>query len=206
MGVRPGGIIVLPVLALLVLGACGGSSDRLTAQEYADRLVQAQRELEEKAAEVQDETARDFGEVIGANQEARRLLATPEWSDDDMERASEIAKGLLEAGTRINERAVRLLRPYGEEISSLRPPSHLANLHDTMVEAFDDILTSSDKTGRRLEDLDTDIENHEELRAFLRTVGLAMSPDDSVQTFGEACQDLRDNLETELGKNVAICD
>ena len=205
MRARLGGVITLPALALLVLGSCGGSSDPLTTQEYSDRLVQAQAELEEKAAELQDENVKDFSEVIGANQEARRLLATAEWSDDDLERASDIAKTLLEAGTRINERSVRLLRPYGGEISGLVAPSHLADLHDTMVEALEDVVTANEAARRTLEDLDTDIENHEELRALLRQLGTTISLDDVVQAFNEACHDLKDMLEAELGKGVAIC-
>ena len=189
-----------------MLGACGGGSEPLTTEEYADALVEAQAELEKRSAELQEESVADLSDTIGANQEARRLPASSEWSEDDLERASEIATTLLDAGSRIVERSVSLLRPFSEDISGLRPPGHLARPHDAMVEALERILTESEQARSTLEDLDPDIENHEELRTLLERLGTAFARDETSQAFNEACFDVKDQLEAELGRDLAICD
>ena len=208
MRARLPGVTGVAVLGLLVLGGCGGASEPLTTQEYADALVEAEVELKERGGEFAVEWTADLNEAIRDTQD---LLESPEWSDDERKQAGESAEELVGVMLELFEGPPQYLQPYMDRVAGLTPPSHLAEPHNTLVEALKEILAPSEEAKKTLENLDTDIESHEELAAFLLELNLTETfagsgPADSpADSFNEACYYLRDTLEAELGKNVDIC-
>lgn len=207
MGVRPGGVIALPVLALLVLGACGGSSDPLTTQEYADAMVETTAELQTVADTLQQEWTEDLADLIEAGLDAEDLLESAEWSDDDRERAGKLAERLAEAMSALIDSSSSLLRDYTERISRLSPPNHLTGLHGTMVEALERVLALNDEMKRDIEDLRAKIDSPQELETLMRRLdfGALAGESPEADSFNNACEALKEQLEAELGETVEIC-
>ena len=129
------------------------------------------------------------------------------WSDEHTEVATEFAETLLQAQARFLEGLLGVVEDYGDEISSLRPPAQLADLHNTMTASIEDILREGREAAEDLEDIDTDIDSEAELEDFwtsLQSIGDSYSV--SWARLEAACRGLRATLEAELGASVAICE
>ena len=196
MGVRPGGIVALPVVALLVLGACGGSSEPLTTQEYAVRLEQAHADLQEQLLE-NVEAYEDFPEHI---EERLDALGSP-LSAEDAEAMKELVDTVLQTQVNILEATFIAFEDYHREVAGLRPPKHLSDLHNARTARLQQLLKVGDRIvaemQKRAEGTEKEEDNNE---ALVDEVQSASSHAD------EACQELRAALEEELGRDVASCD
>lgn len=199
----------IPVLVLILLGACGGGEERLlTTQEYAEAVEDAYATLQEEGEEVDEDLEQAFEDWFD---EVGDRLASPgsedSWSDEDAELASELAEMLVRAFTDSLEGTLRLLEDYGDEVSKLRPPAHLAELHDTMTAGIEEFVREAREVAEDLKDIDTDIDTQADLVDFWTSFGSTLEVDlDSGKKADEACQELRVRLEAELSTSVAICD
>ncbi len=189
MGVGPGGIVALPVLALLALGACGGGSDPLTTRDYTDSLEEAHASMEERLVE-NTKAYEDFPEEIEGRLDA---LDSP-WSAEDAESVKEIEEDVLQALSDVLQGVLTVFEEYHRVVSALEPPEHLSDLHNAMTESLKQFLLKGEELVEALQDRETPGE--EEREDFSSQGSHA----------GEACQELRATLEEELGRDVAICD
>lgn len=200
----------IPVFALvLLLGACGGGEERvLTSQEYAEAMEDAYATLQEDGEKLDDDLEQAFEDWF---EEVGDQLASSgsdeSWSDEDAELASELAETLVRAFTDYLEGSLGLLEDYGDEISDLRPPAHLADLHGTMTAGIEDFVREAREVVEDLKDIETDIDTQANLVDFWTSFGSTVDTDlDSGEQVDEACQELRARLEAELNISVAICD
>ncbi len=200
-----------PVFVLtLLLGACGGGEERvLTAQEYAQAMEDAEATLQEEGEKLGDEDLEEaFEEWF---EEFGDRLASPDsgdsLSDEDAELASELSETLVRAFTDSLEGALGLLEDYGDELSSLRPPAHLAELHEAMAAGIEEFVRDARKVVEDLKDIDTDIETQDDLVDFWTSFASTLESDlASEEQVDESCQELQARLEAELNTSVAICD
>ena len=99
MRARALSVVGVAVLGLLVLGACGGGSEPLTTQEYADELVRINEQFQEEGEALGEELFGEDEEVIEEILESLFSLLASADSPEDMEDAgweavSEIAETL----------------------------------------------------------------------------------------------------------------
>ena len=200
----------IPLFVLVFLAACGGGEERvLTTQEYAEAMEDAQATLQEEGEKLGDE---DLEEALEEwFEEMGDRLASPgsedSWSGEDAELASELAETLVRAFADSLEGALELLKDYSDEVSSLRPPPHLAELHGTMTAGIEDFVREAREVVEDLKDIETDIDTQANLVDFWTSFGSTVDTDlDSGEQVDEACQELRARLEAELNISVAICD
>ena len=203
------------VLGLLVLGACGGGSEPLTTQEYADELVRINEQFQEEGEALGEELFGEDEEVIEEILEDLFSLLASADSPEDMEDAgweavSEIAETLTRVFADIMDGAAGLMEGYRDELSSLDPPTHLADLHTTMVDSMDDAIEAYREYRKYFEDFDTDISSEEDLVRLMGSlegegISLEADPDAAVETFDAACRELKSRIEAELGSPYAIC-
>ena len=191
MRARPASLMALPVLALLILGACGGEEPPLTTREYADALEEAHATLQERLVE-HGEKYEDFAEEIGARLDS---LDSP-WSAEDAESVKEIKETVLQTLADVHAGNLAIVEDYHDEVSGLRPPEHLSDLHNTMADSLGQSLLRLGGLVKKLQDRDSDPASGEDVD---EVSNLASHAD-------EACQELRAKLEAELGTDVAICD
>ena len=210
IGVRPqaGPSIAIAVLVLTFLGACGGEEERaLTARQYADAMEDAHAALQEDSGNLEADLERAFEDSFEDMGDWLASLGEDSWSDEDAELASEFAETLVRAFTDVFEGMFGVLGDYGDEISSLRPPAHLAELHNTLTEGIEEFVREGRELVEDLKDIDTDIDSEEELGDFWASLGSIgdsdLGPGEQVE---EACRELRAKLEAELGTNVNICE
>ncbi len=203
-------LVALAVFALTFLGACGGGEGPvLTTQEYAEAIEDAFATLQddsEKSGEAAEQALEDWFEEVGD-----RLASTDSedsWSEEDGKLASELAETLVRALTDSFEGTLEALDDFGDELSSLRPPAHLAGLHDAMTEGIEDFVPEArGMVVDDLKDMDTDIDTQADLVEFWTTLGSILEFDPgSGERLDEACQELQASLEAELETSVAICD
>jgi hypothetical protein len=210
MGIRPGGIIALLVLVLLVLGACGGGSEPLTTQEYADELVRINEQFQEKG----EALGEDDEAIEGLMEDLFTLFASADSPEDlgdtGWEAVSEIAEALTKVFADLMDRVAGLLEGYRDELSDLDPPTHLADLHTRMVAFLDDAIEGYREYHKYFKDFDTDITSEEHLERFMNSIeGEGISPDTdpvaAVDAFEATCRDLAWRIEAELGSPYSVC-
>ena len=111
--------------------------EELTTEEYAE----AMEEIAARAAaddEVETAVAALFSSELFSRDEAERissLEASESWSEDDVEFASDIAETMLQEFTGLFDLILTALRRPFDEMSSLKPPEHLSDLHSNFVAA-----------------------------------------------------------------------
>ena len=201
--------VAIAVLALTFLGACGGGEGAgeervLTAQEYAEAMADAYATLQDDGVQLAEDLERAFEQAFAALEEGP---TEDSWSDEHTEVATEFAETLLQAQARFLEGLLGVLEDYGDEISSLRPPAQLADLHNTMTASIEEILREGREVAEDLKDIDTDIDSEAELEDFwtaLQSIGDSYSV--SWAQLEAACRGLRARLELVLGASVAICE
>lgn len=188
MRVRLGSLIALLVLALLVLGACGGESRVLTTEEYADAMEEAHAALQDKLmenAEAYEDSPEEIEKRLDALDSAR--------SDEKAELVREIKERIWQAMADVYGGMFAVFEDYHDDISKLRPPAHLSDLHNAMTAGLEQFLKAADELLEELKDRDRGTWSGEDFGE----VGAQAD---------EACEELRTKLEAELGRDVAICD
>ena len=216
MGVRRGGIIALPVLALLVLGACGGESRVLTTREYADTVVAARQE----SAENIDGLAEKLLEEIKAIQ-ARFEEDTGDLEDDLNEADSssdafaamrphteDFAEAILDSFGAFIRSAVQVVEDHVARLKRLKAPAHVSEHHERLVlalesfhghmESFVSDLRTIDREFPTLDDFEA---FEEEFTQLVADWDLEALDDDA----DAACRQLKEVLEADLG-SLDICD
>ena len=227
-------LLFLAALVTVTLVACGGGSSEqplneavavmagtpestegvqiqkgqeVTVEEYAEameEIVAAREERIEAAAE---------GVLFGAlfsRDELERIgsLETSEsWSDEDVEFTSDFAETILRALTGLYGDFFTITRDSLDEISSLKPPEHLSDLHGDYVAASREILPLVQDFLEGVQDVDTDIGNREELANFMAALDSGPSDVEDLEERAEgACLELEGQLEAQLERTVSICD
>ena len=208
-------VVGVAVLGLLALGACGGGSEPLTTQEYADELVRINEQFQEEGEALGEELFGEDEEVIEEILEDLFSLLASADSPEDMEdegweAVSEIAENLTRVFADIMDGAAGLMEGYRDELSSLDPPTHLADLHTTMVDSMDGAIEAYREYRKYFEDFDTDISSEEDLVRLMSSlegegISLDTDPDAAVETFDAACRELKSRIEAELGSPYSIC-
>ena len=191
MRARPASLMALPVLILLILGACGGEEPPLTTREYADALEEAHATLQQRLVE-HGEVYEDFADEIGARLDS---LDSP-WSEEDRESVEEVKETVFQALADVHAGILAISEDYHDEVSGLRPPEHLSDLHNAMADSLGQVLLRYGEVVEKLKNRDGDTTNGED---FDEASNVASHAD-------KACQELRATLEAELGTDVAICD
>ena len=202
-------------LGLLVLGACGGSSEPLTTQEYADDLVRINEQFQEKGEALGEDLLGEDEEAIeGLMEDLFTLFASadsPEdLGDEGWEAVSEIAEALTKVFADLMDRVAGLLEGYRDELSSLDPPTHLADLHTRMVDSMDDAIEAYREYHKYFKDFDTDITSEENLERFMNSLegeGISTDTDPvaAVEAFEATCRELASRIEAELGSPYSVC-
>ena len=180
---------------------------KLNGVTDADAMEDAHATLQEDSGNLEADLERAFEDSLEDMGDRLASLAEDSWSDEDAELASEFAETLVRAFTDVFEGMFGVLGDYGDEISSLRPPAHLAELHNTLTEGIEEFVREGRELVEDLKDIDTDIDSEEELGDFWASLGSIgdsdLGPGEQVE---EACRELRAKLEAELGTNVNICE
>ena len=183
------------------------TGQELTVEEYAEameQIVAAREERIEAAGE-----ALFSGDLFSGDELGRisSLEANVSWTEEDVEFASDFAETMLQAITGIYGDLLRITRDSLDEISSLKPPEHLTDLHGDYVATSREVLPLVQDFLEGLQDLDTDIGNGDELADFMAALdsGPTDAEDPEVRAEG-ACRELEGQLEAELERAVSICD
>ena len=187
----------------------------LTTEEYAAAM--------EKVFTIgDDEIEAAFGDFffngVFSEAEAQRLRsleASDSWSDDDAEFASQTAETLLQAVTGLYDLVVNVFNTILDESSRLRPPEHLSDLHGNFIATTGEVVQLVQTQLEAVKNADTEVTSSEELADFRAVVNsLESGPlDPETQQRAEeltaqgdaACLALKSQLETELGRDVSIC-
>lgn len=215
MRARALSVVGVAVLGLLVLGACGGGSEPLTTQEYADELVRINEQLQEEGEALGEELFGEDEEVVeDLIEDLFNLFASadsPEdLGDEGWEAVSEIAEALTKVFADIMDGGAGLLEGYRDELSSLDPPTHLADLHAKMVDSMGEGIEAYREYRKYFEDFDTDITSEEDLERLMGSLegeGLSLDTDldAAFEVFEAACQELKSRIEAELGSPYSVC-
>ncbi|MBH77449.1 MAG: hypothetical protein CL897_04385 [Dehalococcoidia bacterium] len=145
--------IALPVLSVLVLVglfACGdgGDSKPLEARAYrdlflaSDTTLQERLETEGEARLQQFEEANDY--PIEAWQELifEMIGGYEDWSEENLKELSRLSLLVVEYLELLMEIFITFSDEQHATISSLEPPSHLAQLHNDLLAAYRDLIDS----------------------------------------------------------------
>ena len=230
-------LLFLAALSTAMLSACGGDSGEATGQQAdtpaADVQTQRGAELttQEYAAALEEVLARSAAEAEDAFQDAYEdsigglspedldrlfsLETDGSWSEQDREFASEFAGTLLPAVTDFWEVLHRFGGDGVDEVSSLRPPEHLSDLHGNWTATLRESVRFNRSYLEHVRAVDTDIKNREELADFIALLDslegdAPIDPEFESQSnevlgqLAEACLDLESQLEAELERDVNI--
>jgi len=181
MGARTGAILAL--LALLILGACGGGEERiLTTEEYADALARVQAGWQEQLAEValqwdreMEALAEEFASVSGDVEAlggfyggGRDVAAeTVDWSEEEVRLVEDYSLRVLERIAENIEHIASFSVERHEALSKLSPPEHLSALHEEFVTAALEFSQWRKATAEAYRGLDTDFETTDDFLRFL---------------------------------------
>lgn len=185
-------------------------------QEYAEALEEA---FSGRDDEIEDAAKDLFGGTLFTSDELQRISSienADSWSEEDAAFMSEYAETILEAVTGFYDIVLGALKGGLDEIAGLRPPGHLSDLHDNLVESFGEGLRFTQEHVDIVSAADTDIRSREDLASFQALIDslesgpldpeLAQQLEDATEELEEACLALRDQLEAELEHDVNICE
>lgn len=208
MRTRLPGIIAAAVLGLVALGACGGGSEPLTTEEYAEGFEKAHADAQKDAERIGEDLRKGLENSLEDTQEVERILSSDEaWSEEDIEVMGQFAEDILRFFKETMEHLFGFLGDYRDAVADLRPPEPLADLHDAFIAGIDEVLELRDQFASEVDDIDTDIESQEDYIDFLGLLGgIDAFTFEPGSDFDEACFVIRNRLEEELGRDVAICD
>lgn len=187
---------------------------KLTTQEYAEALEEATSgRVEEGDDEIEAAFETIYSSISDDMFERMSSLESSEsWSEDDIEFASEFAKTILQASTSLYDVILRVFNEYLAEISSLRPPAHLADLHSNFTATYREVLQFIQDYMETVKNTDTEIKSLEDYSDFqdiiisLESGPLDQRSEDLTEQAEQACLALKEQLEAELERDVSICD
>ncbi|MCY4449877.1 MAG: hypothetical protein OXE02_13650 [Chloroflexi bacterium] len=180
----------------------------LITEEYARAVEEI---LNRAAAAIEATTAtlvldRVLSEEVGERMQS--LETSESWSDDDAEFASQYAESLLEAVTGLIDLVVRVSNETLDEMSRLRPPERLSDLHGEYSAALGEVTHLLQTQVEILKNTDTEIKNRQELAAFQDTLDgtpeLQLKAAYLGERRDEACIALKEQLEAELEREVSF--
>ena len=187
----------------------------LTTEEYAQAVEETLARGDDK---VEAASSDFFLNGVFSQDEGERIysLETSEsWSDDDAEFASWYAETLLQAVTGLYDLVASSANETLDEVSRLRPPEHLSDLHSNFIATAREVIQFIQAQLETVKSADTEIKNREELADFGDVVNsLESGPlDPAAQQRAEeltargdaACLALKEQLEAELERQVSIC-
>ena len=191
----------------------------LTTQEYAEAMETAFLDQEDSV----ESAGEDFFVAMGAlftSDELERsnsLAAAESWSEEDAAFASEFAETFLRALTGFYDEVVGALQNALDEMSDLRPPGHLSDLHNDFIAPLGEAVRLTQQQVDTAKDANTDIRNQEDLASFQAAINSLESgpfgsetPQDEyllaqLAQLNEACERLRQQIEEELQRGVSFC-
>ena len=204
-----------PVEAPSAPGAQTQRGAEPTTQEYVEALEEIISDFDDKI----DDAGEDLWKsTFSSREELERLgsLETAEfWSEEDAEVARELAETLVRAMTDFSGYSLEIAGDTLDEMSGLKPPEHLSDLHEDFIRAYGEIVRFTPEWGRLLDEIDTDIRNQEDFADFYALIisgsgsldpDLEAKAEELEEQTEEACQKLQDQLEAELGRDVDICE
>ncbi len=187
----------------------------LTTEEYAGALEEIFARSDD---EVEAASADFILNGVISQDEAERIqsLETSEsWSDDDVEVASQYAETLLQAVTGLYDLVVRVANETLDEMSRLRPPEHLSDLHSKFILTLGEVTQFLQTRVETVKGASTEIKSRQELADFQAVVNsLESGPlDPALEQEAEeltaqgdaACLALKSRLESELEREVSFC-
>ena len=192
------------------------SGAELTTEEYAA----AMEEIATIGEDEFEEALEDFlfsGVFSDAEAERiRSLEASDSWSDDDADFASQSAQTLLQAVIGLYDLVVRFANESLDEMSALRPPDHLSDLHDNYIAATGEAVQLLQTQVEAVENTNTEIKNGQELVDFQAAVNSILESGPADPALRQKAEELRARgnaaclaligpLETELGRSVTFC-
>ncbi len=206
-------------------GGAGSGTTEPTAEPTQDAQMQEGGELrteeyaaamEEIAATQQEEGEAAFGAFFSnppySAEEAERFFAletSESWSQEDVAFASEVAETILQATTGLYGELLSIIRDSFDEMSRLAPPEHLSDLHDEYIATAREVLQLFQESVETVQGTDTNIGDRDELADFSEAVdSLESGPSapELEERADAACIALTRQLESELERDVSICD
>ena len=185
------------------------AGEELTVEEYAAAMEETMAAQEQG---IEAAGAAFFSEPPYSPEEAERyftLETSGSWSQEDVEFASDVAETLLQKVTGLYDEFLNISRDSFDAMSRLTPPEHLANLHDDFIAASRELLQLVQESVETVRGTDTNIGNREELADFMQaTDSLESGPPDAelAERVESLCSSLEGQLESELERDVNICD
>ena len=186
--------------------------EELTTGEYAEAMEEIAARTDD---EVETAAAALFSSELFTRDEAERissLEASESWSEDDAEFASAIAETMLQEFARLFDLFLTALRRPVDEMSSLKPPERLSEVHSNFVAAVRETFQLAQAHLDTVQNASTEIKNREELADFWDILAsLESGPVDSekadelAERTEAACLVLEEQLEAELERAVNIC-
>ena len=189
----------------------------LTTQGYVEALQEAISSNEDA---IEDAAVKLLEDPLLSGDVLERLgtLETAEsWSEEDAAFASEFAETFLRAITDFHGYTLQVARDTLDELSDLTPPEHLSDFHEDFTRAYGEVVRfTPELLASFFQDVDTRIRTREDLADFYAFIDAAdsglLDPDiqakgeDLAEQVEEACQELQDQLEAELERDVDICE
>ena len=113
---------------------------------------------------------------------------------------------MLQATSGIYDVILRILNEYLHRVSSLRPPEHLSGLHGNFIATYEETVRTAEELVETAKSADTEIKSREDLDDFLNLEFSLEVPEELEAQSEKACLELKEQLETGLGREVSICD
>ena len=188
----------------------------LTTLEYAEAMEEI---LSGANQEINDLEEDFFSGTLFSSDEVERMdsLETAEsWSEEDAEFASKGAETVLRAFTSFYDDIWGIVKDSFDEMSDLRPPEHLSDLHSNYIASYGEFVRFRQTQAEIMKDADTDIRSQEDFAnigatiTFFKDYGLA-DPDLEEEhkaladQADEACRELAEQLKSELERYFNIC-
>ena len=185
------------------------TSESAQLQEYAEALEEALSVADQRLEDAFEDIIFDSLFTSGDADRINSLMIDESWTEEDTEFASKYAQNVLYIFTGGIEEYLEALQDWVDEVSGLRPPGHLSDLHNTWTAHFEATFQAFQEQVESIESIDTDIENQEDLTDFLAVINSlevdSVISADLVEKYEAACLALEVELEAELGRDVSFC-
>ena len=178
-------------------------------QEYAAALEEdffyMENEVDDEVQAAADEIFSSAGFDLDTTFLLNALETSDSWSEDEARFANEYAETVLQVVAAAFDLILRGLNELVRGVSSLSPPEHLSGLHGNLIAAIEETIRSYGNLADSIENTDTEIKSREDLAEFEDFLSRMGVPEELDEQIAEACLELKGRLETELGREVSIC-
>lgn len=185
------------------------TSEATQIQEYAEALEEALSVADQRLEDAFEDIIFDGLFASGDAERIDSLMTDESWTEEDTEFASKYAQNVLYIFTGGIDEYLEALQDWVDEVSGLRPPRHLSDLHNTWIAHFEATFQAFQEQVESIESIDTDIENQKDLADFLAVINSlevdSVISADLVEKYEGACLALEGELEAELGRDVSFC-